>query len=197
MSAPSLRMERSSLGTPSLHMYNRVKTKMCWLTSANTRFISENETLHYSMEPILYVCAIGLKQKCADSPLLMPASSLRMEHYSLGTPSLHMYNRVKTKMCWLTSADARLINKDGTLLDGTSSPHVYKRVKNRKSADSPLLMPASSLRMEHSSMGPKTWNICLISSSLSFFETIPTNSFRSKKRKKSKFFHFFPSNYLI
>ncbi len=155
----------------------------------------------------------------------MPASSLRMEHSSMEPLRYVCTIGLKTKMCWLTSADARFIPKNGTLLDGTSSLRVYKRVKNKnvlthlcwcpphpwewntllyvctiglktkKSTDSPLLMPASSLRMEHSSMGPKTWNICLISSSLSFFETIPTNSFRSKSEKKSKFFKFFPNNY--
>ncbi len=48
-------------------------------------------------------------------------------------PLRHVYAiAFKTKLCFLTSADARLIPEDGILLDGISSPHVYNRIKNKK-----------------------------------------------------------------
>ncbi len=99
MPAPPLRMEHYD-GTSSSRVYYRAKhkkvlTHLCWCPPHPWEW---KTTLRY-------MCAIGLNTKCADSPLLMPASSPRMEHSLMGTSSLRVCNRVKhknvlTHLCW-------------------------------------------------------------------------------------------------
>jgi hypothetical protein len=50
----------------------------------------------------------------------------------------------------------------------------------------PLLCPLVSLSTVHSSIVPKGPNITLTSFSVHFFDSIPTNNFRSEKRKYKK-----------
>lgn len=58
----------------------------------------------------------------------------------------------------------------------------------------PLLFPFWSLNIVHSSIFPKGWNNCLTSSSVCCLLSMPTKSFRSSVRNKTKQFvqlHFF------
>lgn len=58
----------------------------------------------------------------------------------------------------------------------------------------PLLFPFWSLNIVHSSIFPKGWNNCLTSSSVCCLLSMPTKSFRSSIRNKTKQFvqlHFF------
>ena len=107
-----------------------LKTKMCWLISADARPIPENKTLlDGTSSPCVYNRV--KTKKCwltsADARLI-PKDGTLID----GTSLLRMCKiGLNTKKCWLTSADARLISEDGTLLDGTYSPHAYNRVKNK------------------------------------------------------------------
>lgn len=52
----------------------------------------------------------------------------------------------------------------------------------------PLLFPFWSLNIVHSSIFPKGWNNCLTSSSVCCLLSMPTKSFRSSVRNKTKEF---------